>query len=363
VGVALDGYRPSLRNFSLDRLNPFGLTGRLDADKTDLTYLLDPGERLAGDFEVVPEPERPENLPLCGTEAARTNLHTWVITGQAVDAASKAAVPEFRITPGRQPFPGSSVEWQPSRAATCTGGVYRVELARHAQAVVLLAEAEGFLPALSKPLATNQTTFDFQLNKGQGPRGVLLLPDGQPAAGIGVYYLGPQEQAALNKAGQISVYSYNSNPFKTLTDPEGAFEFPPKLPGGMVIAAGEAGFMRVNAAELAPDAKLTLQPWARIHGKLIKDGQPLAGEDVDLQAVETYSMNQPHLNLHGTRTDDEGGFVIEHVPPGKLQLVTRQKMGQGPGWMSQPQYAFTAVPGADLDAGTVTKKQAPDLKR
>jgi hypothetical protein len=46
VDTRVEGYRFSDHNVSLDRLNPFHLVGRLDADKTNLLVLLEPGANL-----------------------------------------------------------------------------------------------------------------------------------------------------------------------------------------------------------------------------------------------------------------------------------------------------------------------------
>jgi hypothetical protein len=383
VGVALSGYRASARNASLDRLNPFGLAGRLDSDKTNLTLLLEPGKRLPSDGEIVPEDERPENLPLCGIEAKRPNENPWCVTGRVTDVETKALLPEFRITPGRRPFPQSAIEWQRSRSAAGANGAFSLELSSKGVApivtpqiglsslfaqirirpssgamLVLMVEADGYLPALSKPFSTNLYTCDFELRKGHGPQGVLVQPNGKPADGVSVYYLGPNEHGNLRNDGQFSLHTFNSNPLKTLTDPDGAFDFPPKLPGGVLVAATSSGFARIDAVDLAPEGKLTLQPWARIHGRLVQNGKPLAGEDLDLEWAEPFSFDRPHIYLHGTKTGDDGSFVVEHVPEGNLRLATRQRMGQGPasGWTTHSQYSFTAEPAADLDLGTINKK-------
>ena len=50
VGVRVPGYRFSTRNASLDRLNPFRLIGRVDADITNLTILLEKGNAVAPDY-------------------------------------------------------------------------------------------------------------------------------------------------------------------------------------------------------------------------------------------------------------------------------------------------------------------------
>src|SRR5207249_4501387 len=102
----LKGYRHSARNLSLDRLNPFGLAGRLDADKTDLTILLEPGEMLQSEYESVPKEERPENLPLCGIEDKRTNSNPCNIIGHVVEPDKFQFSTQKRLRSGRRSFVG-----------------------------------------------------------------------------------------------------------------------------------------------------------------------------------------------------------------------------------------------------------------
>ena len=364
VRASLKGYRHSARNLSLDRLNPFGLAGRLDADKTDLTILLEPGEMLRSEHDSFSEDERPENLPLCGIEGKRTNANPWIIAGRVMDAETQKPIKRFRITPGRKHDARSSwTEWQESRASDYTNGDYTVELSKKTGFVVLLAEAEGYLPALSETLASSQSKYSFRLKKGSGPEGVLLLPDGKPAAGVSVLHLGPQEQVGLKANGQIAAYRL-SDKSQMLTDPDGRFDFPPKVGGGEIVAANSQGFARISVEELVIKGKVTLQPWARVSGKLVKDGKPVAGEDLDLRWAGNFSSDRPWINLHGTKTDDDGRFTIEHVPPGELQLTTRIRTGgQGGGWMGHPQHKFTARPGANIDAGVITKSESSTAGR
>lgn len=363
VRASLKGYRHSSRNVSLDRLNPYGLAGRLDADKTDLTILLEPGETLRSDYESVPQEERAENLPLCGIEGKRTTSNPWVITGNVEDAGTKTALAAFRITPGRQQYPNRLTQWQDSRAADFTNGSYTVELSQKAGPVVLLAEAAGYLPAVSETLTTSQTNFNFRLKQGSGPKGILLLSEGRPAGGVKIFCLGPQEQVGLTARGEISAYRV-ADRFQTLTGADGRFSFPPRLGEGEIVVANTNGFARVTAVELSSKSDLTLQPWARVTGALTKDGKGVAGEDVDLRWTDNFSPERPWINLHGTKTEEDGRFVIEHVPPGSLQITTRIRFREGGnGWSSHPQHTFTASPGESVDVGVLNKSEPSTAKQ
>ena len=123
IGGRVNGYRFSGRNVSLDRLNPFGLAGRLDKDKTNLVVLLEPGDSLPSEWDPVPEEERPENQPLSGIEnGARRN--GWILTGKVIDADSKAPIDNARITPGRAPGGRTNwIYWETTHFAMSTAGV------------------------------------------------------------------------------------------------------------------------------------------------------------------------------------------------------------------------------------------------
>jgi hypothetical protein len=94
-----------------------------------------------------------------------------------------------------------------------------------------------------------------------------------------------------------------------------------------------------------------------VSGRLVRDGQPLASEYVDLNPPENHNGKRPWVNFHRSRTDDEGRFTIENVPPGDWYLTTRLKTGSG-GWIRQRQHRFTAKPGEQVDVGTIQKTES-----
>lgn len=356
LGARVKGYRPSPRNASFERLNGFGLAGRLESDKTNLVFLLEPGEARPGSFEPEPEEDRPQNLPLGGIETKRVTKPGLVITGQALDADTKQPLAEFRVTPGKSFDPQASwVQWLPSRAVTGHDGKFSVDAGKVERFVVLQAEATGYLPARSEALAAGKTNWTFELKRGTGPSGVLLTPDGQPATNVQVFHLGPGEQAYLPRTGGLRSLQRGEDS-EDHTDAQGRFHFSPKFGASEIIAVTDGGFARVSDASLAADATVRLQLWARVSGRLVQAGKPAANESVEIQFAGGFRPERPFVNLQGTKTDADGWFVFDRVPPVDLQIATRHKLGENSGgWTLVPQKTFTPKPGEVLDLGNVEK--------
>jgi hypothetical protein len=360
------GYRISASNASLDQLNPFQLVGRLNADKTNLVLLLEPGENIRPDYTLPPEEERPNNLPLGGAEARRTIPNAITFTGQVLDADTRSPLHQFRVTPGLQRIPNSKswIQWYRGKTVEGTDGAFSLDYALKTGAIVLMAEAEGYVPAVSDSLTATKTNATIKLRKGKGPSGKLVLPDGSAADGVTICYLVAPEQASLSSKGVISMFR-DREASLSITDPEGEFDFPPKLGEGEIFAASSRGFAHCRTSELAAQGKLTLQPWGTVRGRLFQNGKPLAGETLDLGLARPSSVERAWFNLHGTRADEEGWFALENVPPVELELRTRVPMGTTPGagWTSQSQRKFALKPGEDLDLGTIEKAPPPRAGR
>lgn len=354
VGTRINGYRLSARNASLDRLNPFRLLGRLESDKTNLVILLEPGENLKPDFN--PDDERPQNLPLCGAEAKRATPNAPLVSGRVLDASDGAPVPRFRITPGLRRDPGSArFQWQRGRSVEGTKGSFLIEMSGKGGGVVFRVEAPGYLPVISEPLALGQTNCVLRLTRGNGPRGTVRLPDGTPLPNTEVIYLSGDEQTSIAPDGRAGTFGQYE---KQVTDSTGRFSFAPKLGQGELVAGCPSGFGRLSLASSGGTNDLIVQPWAEVRGRLVKGGKPIQNEHVDLSFHAEWKPGRPHIGLHGTITDEQGRFTIDHVPPGELQLTTRAPVEQPRGaWTEQRQRYFAVQPGEKADLGDVEKKE------
>jgi hypothetical protein len=362
VSARIKGYRLAEANASFDPGNPFRLLGQLKADKTNLTVLMEPGLDLRSEQSASVPGERPQDLPLAGIEENRRVALGWTVRGRVTDAETGEPLGRFRVTPGRRPAPHSpSTDWQYARSVQQSNGGYQLDLSPKGGVLLLQAEADGYLPVMSEALLAGATGWDFKLAKGFGPSGVVLSPEGKPAAGAQVLYLGPGEQTGMRSKGELSAYNLRPGS-ETRTADDGQFRFAPKLGECEIIALSSNGWLRIASAQLATNGTVAMQAWARVSGRLMREGQPVTGEHVDLKPVTDFNGQRPWVNFHGAITDDEGRFTIERVPPGSWHLTTRIQSGYG-GWTNQRQHQFTAEPGQSVDVGTIQKTDAASARR
>src|SRR6185369_3282707 len=123
---------------------------------------------------------------------------------------------------------------------------------------------------------------------------------------------------------------------RTETDSEGHFTLPQRNGVQKIVCGNKSGFAEVSPAQLAASARVTLQPWGRIEG-IFKIGQlPRGNQTIWLANMHGPLGQLPPVQLFlDTKTDAEGRFVLEGVPPGEHKIAYRPgfrdgKIGQIP---------------------------------
>src|SRR6266496_5964434 len=142
----------------------------------------------------------------------------------------------------------------------------------------------------------------FTLKKGSGYKGVLLHPDGNPAADVKVY-LTDMKDGVYVSGEKLEV---RENAFRgtriNRTDAEGRFSFAPQIDAYAVIVVDDAGFAQVQVEDLARHPEVRLQSWARIEGELKIGSKPGANEGVRLWPAyipyEHHPRSQPPLSIY-----------------------------------------------------------------
>src|SRR6185436_5579234 len=114
------------------------------------------------------------------------------------------------------------------------------EFARLSSTPLLRIEAQGYEPAETEPININTTNLVVRLKPGLGPGGIVLLANGQPAAGATVLYLALQEQCSLSGA-QLSMYG-NTKDGQPTTGADGKFSFPVRAHGSMLYVSHSSGW-------------------------------------------------------------------------------------------------------------------------
>jgi beta-lactamase regulating signal transducer with metallopeptidase domain/uncharacterized GH25 family protein len=346
ISVRVKGYRVSAKNGSLDALNPYHLIGRVDRDITNLVYLLEPGPDLASHFDqYMSDSDRPNNRILRGAEGANDHTGQRMVSGRVLDAETGEPLSRFKVTPGSARGGIQGTSWDALHAMDVNSGNYTLYFETRIVSPVIKVEVEGYLP-VSLPVSIDQTNLDFKMKKGAGPRGRVLSADGKPVSGATVVLIcADDRQVGFSYEGKLGTWQHGER--QASTDADGQFRFRPELDMQAVAMAGPDGFKVVSVADLAADAKVTLEPWGTVTGTLKRPDGAGKAEDLDL-AFSSALPNDAHLRLscHAV-TDDSGKFKFERVPAGKLQVTYRLPMGNN-GWQSLPLQSFELTPGQNL---------------
>jgi hypothetical protein len=183
---------------------------------------------------------------------------------------------------------------------------------------------------------------------GEEVKGVVLGPDGQPAADAEVAlqmegrYLGLGKAAFVKSARGIEDWIVNAR-----TD--GSFTLPLYEPAQSVVAVSQEGYAQVSLEQLRRSPQVTLQKWGRIEGTLRVGRRPGTNEVVSLNAPLRVSpgginpdvpgrtnsgsagLRPPSYNMamSQTPTDEQGRFVFTFVPPGEVILARQMRMRNG----------------------------------
>ena len=269
------------------------------------------------------------------------------ITGTVVDAETKAPIKQFQVIIGRS-YGQDSVNWDRFNPMRGSDGKYFYAVSENvllAREFRLLVEADGYLPQTSLPFElAGWLTNNFELKKGQGPRGVVKLPNGQPAAGVPVALL--TGDYVLLKNQTLDFRGGRRNGFAT-TDAEGKFALP-AAHATRLVAASRQGYAEAPLEQLDTTLTLTLQPWGRIEGVVRNGRRPATNQWVMVvsdRGASTAGL-QYDFEAYRVQADDQGRFVLADVPPGERYLVRLTPMQGNRGWMWSHGETITVRTGA-----------------
>ncbi len=200
---------------------------------------------------------------------------------------------------------------------------------REKDGYLLKFEADGYASYITGliPADSGKVNLNIKMQKAASNWVLVRLPDGRPAKGIEVGLISPGAGIALTpgelkgSSGIKIISSYIS------ADQKGLIELKPDPAVTKVVAVHEAGYAEVSIEELKGSSTLELKPWGRIEGVLLKDGNPLAGADIQID-FENASHQTLQIDRYGflAKTDEQGRFVIPKAPFGRLKMFHRFHM-------------------------------------
>jgi hypothetical protein len=243
----------------------------------------------------------------------------FIWKARAIDADSKAPIAAFSVTPGHQ-YGGNDdrVNWMSYYTVRSTNG--EVILSDRNSPQVVKIEAPGYTPLMmpTPERDSSATNLSFSLRRAIKIKGVVKLPNGQPAAGA--------EIGAVNEGylslGRGAFINHRNADFTNLivkSDAQGRFEVPPRLSQRLVVVHNE-GFAETTQSNLATQAEVTLQPFGTIEGVLMIGSKAAPNSPLHLSESRGGQGLNYDYSTFGGETDSEGKFRYTHVPPGKRWL-------------------------------------------
>ena len=239
-----------------------------------------------------------------------------MITGRVTDAETGRPVLTGRVVRGSRFEERDPVRWLQNEGVDVVGGQYSVQFDEPSAALFVRVEAPGYKPGESRAFRPSEgrQTFDFKLQHADGHSGLVLLPDGSPAAGVEVV-LARRENHVEFQSGRLR---RDANAPRFRTDRDGRFAFTPPNGKFLLIAASDFGYADASSSEFAKSGKLVLQPWGRIEGGVRIGPRFGSNEEVAFNPTRTERGGGSYVLSYGysARTDERGRFTFERVIPG-----------------------------------------------
>jgi len=284
------------------------------------------------------------------------------ITGQVVDADTGQPIPEFQlisslVRPSDDPKRASFNQLS-SQAVHSQDGTFQQSDHRFGvylpfdYLLVLSVTAAGYYPAYTPPVALGEEAepCEVQMRRGVSVASVVEQPDGSPASGATVGWVGKETgNYAFVRGWQLDHSFGMTSRWLVQADDNGRFELLPNDEDEAVFAIHESGYAYLPRSEVGSQPTIRLAPWARVTGTLHAGDAPIPNEQISLWEI-VKDPGQVHEVMPGvfwnhnhgltTRTQDDGTFVFEHVP-----VLPSMVIGRRIGWQMSHVQAVTPVAG------------------
>ncbi|MBN2182382.1 MAG: carboxypeptidase regulatory-like domain-containing protein [Sedimentisphaerales bacterium] len=249
------------------------------------------------------------------------------VHGKVTDQQTGRPIPDFQLMPGIDWGNGRAVYWERRNQKAFTDGKYETSFTYPREAHFIRVEAEGYEPGISRPFMSNEgeVVFDFKLKKGTGPTGIVRLGDGKIAQGAEVILCTPSQNLYLSNGQNRE--RRNSQYVETKQD--GKFSFPVQTDPYIIVVLHDDGYAQVTDDEFKASSEITLQPWAKVRGKLMVGTEP--GANISMRLLFDRPDEAGGIRFYhdyNTTTDNNGNFVFERVAPGNARVCREVRLSE-----------------------------------
>ena len=243
-----------------------------------------------------------------------------VVQGRVIDSETGKAIEKFDVVRGiRWDRSNHNLYWERHNVEPGRDGDFLITFNEPRFGHLVRIEADGYRPSVSRLIKTDEgkVTIDFELEAGSGPSGLVKTPAGEPAEGTVVLMAVPNQHLQISNGKN----NQNTNVPNVLADAEGRFTLPFPDSEFLAILLHDTGWRKIEGREFEDIEEITLKPWSRVEGKLMRGKDPWPDEQIQLSYLTQHRPNQPNVYWSdNARTDGDGTFVFDRVRAGVVTV-------------------------------------------
>ena len=245
-----------------------------------------------------------------------------VVSGKVTDSATGKPIKSFSVMPVIA-FRPNFLFTRYENAVKGSDGQYTLPLAGSAEPSSryhVRIEADGYRSIISEvsfgPMDGRVALDDVELDPAPMRPGRVIDADGNPVANATILQ-GTPSCVPRTENGKPDRVSRTVEP-----DNEGRFEIKPTTEPVRVRVLHDTG---IAEKLIQPDetsiGELQLQPWAKISGRLMQNGQPVGNQPVYFYALVDRKQDDPRFqDSYYALTTADGTFTFDRLPPGAGRL-------------------------------------------
>lgn len=267
-------------------------------------------------YEIYPKKFASKTVTLIATEAEHViELAPLLIaSGKVTDMETGKPVKEFRVVPVsvyRPKFLSTSFD----HTVPGENGHYEIKLndGMYDRRHQIRIDADGYRSALSKNsfgLENGHITQNFSLEPAKVREGLVVDKNGRPVPSAAVLQCSPSILPIISN----NKLEWSGQEIKT--SKEGRFQLAATFEPILVRVIHESGFAEVLRKQRQKIGTITLQPWAKVSGRLLQNGKPVSDHRIYFKPVRDGKLGEPRFqDSYTTLTDSNGRFDFDRLPP------------------------------------------------
>jgi len=281
------------------------------------------------------------------------------IRGTVTDAETGKPIENIQLVFGTKWNADQPVSWHPgwNFNAVKSGGKFEIaDDWSSYPGIAVKIEASGYFPAESRIIKSDEgdVTLDLKMKPGKDLILTVRTPDGKLVAGANAAMALPGQQVYIQNSREIQ----NNMGLTVTSGADGRIDFPPQTGNFKIAVFADAGYAEADQDALAKSPVVTLSPWGRIEGRMMVGSKPAVGVNVDVSVdvsswrFVAYDARQPHVfDQLSAKTDDDGKFVVDRVPPGSWTIGRRVAL-------SDNSWTDAAIQSVEVEPGKTVSVQA-----